>query len=1216
MIHTIYSNSYEVLRAVLLSNVQALNFGQPTQNQLFASVFDRVPIIVPTSAVRDDLERHIAQKFSICASMDFLFLSQWMGFYAKDPLTNVVGNEADWMIWEILRDTSATSFRAHLQKLDPSCRLLSYLAGKSDEDLLALSRHISQVFVSYTSYRLDWVFSWLDLHSELVPDTPWYRQEQARIQSHPDYLWQRELWRHLALLPQWKGREFLKELPHALLRLASVPESATQMEMDDGRWVQLPQALHIFMPFVVPPLMLPILKAYAQTKRDIWLYLLNPCAQYWFDWAPKSLFDLNDTHANENAFLMRNGLSTRANIDRLWRFTAEAEVNSPIVLTENDEHEALGQVPLSVQAPQWFQSRAAARDTAAAGVFFEDFKDIQVDSAVAMQSYYLEAREEALLRRLQDAVLNLSAIEPLANGALWAEGDDSLCFMKAPSAVRELEGIVDYLHHRFATDATLKPDDVLVATPDITANAPLIEKVFGALSAERHIDYRIMGVPRAFQDEPTMALLTLLKLLNSRATIEDFEAWLSLPSVAKTYELSADDVQVMKTWLHSAGYRYGFNEAHLKRQLAEQTLYHVLDFHVTLVSALFLLSQAFAGVDAQAFSHCGNEEGGFATVMDHEVVFLKLLAIYQDIQEVLKPLERTSATMDEWIAWLLQVMARFLPPENSLNSYDSIRHAAHQINEEVSYARAKTSAPIEISFSIFIDALESKLKTARAVSSPTSAVTFTSLSALRGLPYRVIVIWGLSQSSQFPGTLERYEFDLMTMAPRRGDRDARVDNRNVFLDLILAARSHVLISYTCGANPATPEAPSILYNELLDYVLSQEPDYARRQAMHQALEVSLAKLSFSAQNFVRQAQAFQSTHATLLRALQERAAKLQQGLLEAPPLFGDRSLLTEGDLTLTPLTIQAMYQFLRTPSTFVFRQAGVRLPTVNRKIISTYEGVQDSLSKWLYKDLAFKRLLNGQEDSKVLMWASFSPHYGIRALREVNAYSDLKPIMTYERLVSRALAGYTKCPSKLVEVTLSTQQCQSQVPIVIRERIDNLYTRAGAETSATLIAHTVSQQSSASQWRHLLTYLLLNASGVRASMDLYFMPPYSKSRPSEKDRQDCAQGYSQHHYEPVLQAEAQEVLAMLWQVMRMNLRVPGAWQPMQRARTNATQELDVEAVASTLMRRGQRAPLDMTPFYEALDGYFASLRQLSAEGIDGLRATFKMMQTSLGTGHA
>ena len=105
MIHTIYSNSYEVLRAVLLSNIERLGFASEEADAFEAApasfkalcekVFERVPVIVPSQAVETDLRRAIAEKSRVCAAMDFMYLSAWMGFFSKEPLANVVGNEAD-----------------------------------------------------------------------------------------------------------------------------------------------------------------------------------------------------------------------------------------------------------------------------------------------------------------------------------------------------------------------------------------------------------------------------------------------------------------------------------------------------------------------------------------------------------------------------------------------------------------------------------------------------------------------------------------------------------------------------------------------------------------------------------------------------------------------------------------------------------------------------------------------------------------------------------------------------------------------------------------------------------------------------------------------------------------------------------------------------------------------------------------------------------------
>lgn len=57
MIRTYYSNSFEVLRGILLTR---LNFEIEDLRNSGASIFETIPVIVPSSLVGDSLERSIA----------------------------------------------------------------------------------------------------------------------------------------------------------------------------------------------------------------------------------------------------------------------------------------------------------------------------------------------------------------------------------------------------------------------------------------------------------------------------------------------------------------------------------------------------------------------------------------------------------------------------------------------------------------------------------------------------------------------------------------------------------------------------------------------------------------------------------------------------------------------------------------------------------------------------------------------------------------------------------------------------------------------------------------------------------------------------------------------------------------------------------------------------------------------------------------------------
>ena len=169
--------------------------------------------------------------------------------------------------------------------------------------------------------------------------------------------------------------------------------------------------------------------------------------------------------------------------------------------------------------------------------------------------------------------------------------------------------------------------------------------------------------------------------------------------------------------------------------------------------------------------------------------------------------------------WIGEVLQKCFPAETPQRDWLAIRRAAADLADEIALARDEAERIPDVSFEIFLAALEDRLKRAETgAGRPGNTVVFSGMRQLRGLPYKVIVLWGLNEDSSFPGASHAEEFDLMKRFPRRSDRDSRTDNRNIFLDLLLAARSKFLISFTEGANPAQWKEPSVVAQELREYM--------------------------------------------------------------------------------------------------------------------------------------------------------------------------------------------------------------------------------------------------------------------------------------------------------------------------------------------------------------------------------------------------------------
>ena len=109
---------------------------------------------------------------------------------------------------------------------------------------------------------------------------------------------------------------------------------------------------------------------------------------------------------------------------------------------------------------------------------------------------------------------------------------------------------------------------------------------------------------------------------------------------------------------------------------------------------------------------------------------------------------------------------------------------------------------------------------------PTGRVTFSSLASLRNLPFGHVCVLGLNDAD-FPSRQQPSEFDLLALHTREGDRQRRVDERNLFLDLVLAARQGLYLSCVGrSVRDNAPLPPSVLVSELIEYlapVIASDP---------------------------------------------------------------------------------------------------------------------------------------------------------------------------------------------------------------------------------------------------------------------------------------------------------------------------------------------------------------------------------------------------------
>ena len=122
----------------------------------------------------------------------------------------------------------------------------------------------------------------------------------------------------------------------------------------------------------------------------------------------------------------------------------------------------------------------------------------------------------------------------------------------------------------------------------------------------------------------------------------------------------------------------------------------------------------------------------------------------------------------------------------------------------------------------------------------TGALTVCSLAPMRAVPHRVVALLGMDDGA-FPRGSGRDGDDVLARDPLVGERDARQEDRQLFLDAVTSAQQHLVVVYS-GADERTgaTRPPAVPVGELLDAldgaVTYPEGRTARDQVVHHPLQ--------------------------------------------------------------------------------------------------------------------------------------------------------------------------------------------------------------------------------------------------------------------------------------------------------------------------------------------------------------------------------------------
>lgn len=523
---------------------------------------------------------------------------------------------------------------------------------------------------------------------------------------------------------------------------------------------------------------------------------------------------------------------------------------------------------------------------ASMGAMARDFQEVLengVPYIEAGERYVAHAQPQSMLEVLQNDILSLqhrSPANPEVPPQILSLDDPSIRIHACHSRLREVEVLQDQLLDLLQDDPELAPRDIVVMLPDVAAYAPLIEAVFG-LSPEddRFIPFRVADKSLLSGAQLIDVFFRFLRMAPGRMPASEVLELLGCEAIHLKFGITPDDLPKIRLWVEKAGIRWGIDELHRESLQQPKDRQNTWRF----------------GFDRLILGYAVRADGLFlGDILPHEEIEGQAAELagrfiqYCETVFALAEKLREAQTIPVWQA-VLDDLLQALFWEDSPESWQlqKIRDNLARITLEAEDAGFGQLLDLNGLVILLQEKLSGQMTGQGFLE---GGLTFCGMLPMRSIPFKVVCLLGMNDGD-FPRVEHPQSFDLIARYPRLGDRAKRNDDRYIFLEALLAARSKVLLFYlgsTLHDGKALP--PSVVVAELLDSLTESfslahgnsgldpglDPGFeARRKRLQEQIEVRHPLQPFSRRYFSGAETRLYSFAAEYCRAAQAKETGLR-----------------------------------------------------------------------------------------------------------------------------------------------------------------------------------------------------------------------------------------------------------------------------------------------------------------------------------------------------
>lgn len=409
--------------------------------------------------------------------------------------------------------------------------------------------------------------------------------------------------------------------------------------------------------------------------------------------------------------------------------------------------------------------------------------------------------------------------------------DDSIRIHACHTRRRELEVARDDILDAIQNGG-LEPADILVLAPDINEYSQWIEPVFnqsplaeadadklaGPETDSHHKGEKRPHLPwhidrMRVQDAPSArALLALLQTLDGRLGAAEVMDLLLHEPIRDQFDLGESDLAILENWVRRSKIRWGQDAAHRQELGFYPDAINTWAFGSDRWAAGLLLGENDLSLNVlETHGDLEGNEALFAAFFD----FLDGLSRAHHHWQARK---KTPLTASEWFHWLKGLMQEFLSDSDPRGFEQAMEQLHKVLVDDTRHTQPRLTSEALMRLT------EEALSERAYRSAGEIGVRFQSWENACLGPARMVFVLGMN-ANEFPGREPFSDLDKTRTQPQPLDKNRRLRDKNLFLDLLSERLDRLAFSYQgFSASDNAELAPSAVLETLLDYLRDKTGD--------------------------------------------------------------------------------------------------------------------------------------------------------------------------------------------------------------------------------------------------------------------------------------------------------------------------------------------------------------------------------------------------------